>query len=59
MIPDQLFEMEDLRQTEEFRGSVKDVKVLLNFLEGEKDIGAPHSHLHWTQIMPPQWAWRV
>ena len=38
--------MENLRHTEEFRGSVKDVKVTLNVLEGENNIGVPHSNLH-------------
>ena len=51
--------MEDLRHTEDFRDSVKDVKLTLNILEGAKDIGVPHSNLHWTQIRPPQSAWRV
>ena len=58
-IPDQIFEMEELWQTEDFRGSVKVVKVLLNVLEGAKDIGIPHWNVHWTQVIPPKWAWRV
>lgn len=45
-IPDQIFDMEDLRHTEGFRDSVKIVKVLLHILEGPKDTGDPHSNLH-------------
>lgn len=44
-VPDQRLEMETLRHTEDFRGSVKAVKLQLNVLEGAKDTGAPHSNL--------------
>ena len=42
-----------------FRDSFKDVKVTLNILEGAKDIGVPHSNLHWTQTRPSHWASRI
>ena len=41
-IPEQIFEMEDLQQTEDLRGSVKVVKVFLNVLEGATRVGIPH-----------------
>lgn len=45
-IPDQLLEMGDLRHIEDFFGSVKVVKVLLNVMEGPKNFGDPQSYLH-------------
>ena len=41
-----LLELETLCHTEDFRGCVKVLQMLLNVLEGAKDIGAPHSKLH-------------